>query len=39
MLSHRPLALRLLLGFCLAALVALPAFALEKEGMPDIGQE
>jgi hypothetical protein len=39
MLMHRPLVLRLLLGFCLAGLVALPALANEKEGMPDIGQE
>jgi hypothetical protein len=30
---------RFLLGFCLAGIVALPATAREKEGMPDLSQE
>jgi len=30
---------RLLLGFCLAGCIALPASALEKAGMPDLSQE
>jgi hypothetical protein len=39
MLLSRPLACRLLLGFCLAGWIVLPALAAEKGGMPDLSQE
>jgi hypothetical protein len=39
MLISRLLACRLLLGFCLAGWIVLPAVAAEKGGMPDLGQE
>jgi hypothetical protein len=39
MLIRRQLAATLLLGFCLAGLVVLPASAVEKGGMPDLSQE
>src|SRR5471032_1557484 len=32
-------AIRVVLGICLAGLLALPALALEKMGMPDLAQE
>jgi hypothetical protein len=39
MLISRPLVRRFLLGLCLAGIVAVPASATEKPGMPDLGQE
>ena len=39
MLIFSALSRRILLGLCLAGIVALPAFAGEKEGMPDLSQE
>jgi hypothetical protein len=39
MQTFRTLTSRFLLGLCLAGMAALPSFATEKMGMPDIGQE